>query len=911
MSPDRDPRPDPEALLREAAQEGRGRLKVFLGAAPGVGKTYAMLAAAAAARAAGTDVVIGVVETHGRADTAARVAGFETVARRRLTHQGRMIEEMDLDGLLARRPQLALVDELAHSNAPGSRHEKRYQDVEELLAAGIDVWSTVNVQHLESLNDVVASFTQVRVRETLPDRVIENAEIQVVDLPPDALIERLRAGKVYVPAEAARALDNFFSRTNLTALRELALRRAAQAIDAQLLDDLRARAAAGTWAAGERIVVAVGAQPGTDALVRAGKRLADALRGPWTVVHVETPHAPRPGSPAAARLAATMQLASQLGGQLATIPADSEVAGLARFAGEARATQLVIGTAARRRWWRVGASRTTADRLMRALPGVGLHLLPLGGTGGETAAGPDAGTRGASAPPRGPGWGSVQGYGVAALLIALVTLLGVSLLSTGGVADVGLLYLIPVLVAATRYGLRTGLAAGIASSLAYNFFFLPPLYTFTIRDPANLVTLCVLLGVALVGSQLAARVRDQALLAQRSAAQSRALAGFARLLTRASDAGEIAALLCSEVARLFGVQTVVLLPEGARLAVTAALPPAPELGAIEQAAARWAMDHHRPAGRGSDTLTAAEWRFEPLGAGARTAGVFGLARADAGEPVRSDQLPLLLSLIDQAALALERVGVEAERATVRSLRERDRLRSTLLSSVSHDLRTPLTTIIGTLAEIAPADADQAAQLATARGEAERLRRFVANLLDMARIEAGGLRLRIEPVDLAEAVAAAVAALARPLARHRVEIAVAPDLPLAAVDPQLFHQCLINLLDNAAKFADPGGVIRIAARGEGSGLAIDVIDDGPGLPDGAAALFERFARVEGSDRKGGTGLGLAIVRGFAEAMGLGVSAADRSDARGACFTIHLPAERLRAADAVGDGATGGAAEGAGA
>lgn len=913
MSPDHDPRPDPEALLREAAQEGRGRLKVFLGAAPGVGKTYAMLGAAAAARAAGTDVVIGVVETHGRADTAARVAGFETVARRRLTHQGRTIEEMDLDALLARRPQLALVDELAHSNAPGSRHEKRYQDVEELLAAGIDVWSTVNVQHLESLNDVVASFTQVRVRETLPDGVIENAEIQVVDLPPDALIERLRAGKVYVPAEASRALDNFFSRTNLTALRELALRRAAQAIDAQLLDDLRARAAAGTWAAGERIVVAVGAQPGTGALVRAGKRLADALRGPWTVVHVETPHAPRPGSPAAARLAATMQLASQLGAQLATIPADSEVAGLARFAGEARATQLVIGTAARRRWWRVGASRTTADRLMRALPGVGLHLLPLGGTGGEPAAtaATDAGAGAAPAPPRGRGWGSAPGYGVAALLIALVTLLGVSLLSTGGVADVGLLYLIPVLVAATRYGLRTGLAAGIASSLAYNFFFLPPLYTFTIRDPANLVTLCVLLGVALVGSQLAARVRDQALLAQASAAQSRALAGFARLLTRASEAEEIAALLCSEVARLFGVQTVVLLPEGARLAVAAALPAAPELGAIEQAAARWAIDHHRPAGRGSDTLTAAEWRFEPLGAGARTAGVFGLARADAGEPVRSDQLPLLLSLIDQAALALERVGVEAERATVRSLRERDRLRSTLLSSVSHDLRTPLTTIIGTLAEITPADAAQATQLATARGEAERLRRFVANLLDMARIEAGGMRLRIEPVDLAEAVAAAVAALARPLAPHRVEIAVAPDLPLAAVDPQLFHQCLINLLDNAAKFADPGGVIRIAARGEGSGLAIDVIDTGPGLPDGAAGLFERFARVEGSDRKGGTGLGLAIVRGFAEAMGLGVSAANRGDARGACFTIHLPAERLRAADAVEDGAGDGTRDGAGA
>lgn len=880
-------RPSPEAFLREAAQEGRGRLKIFLGAAPGVGKTYEMLGEAAQRAREGTDVVIGVVETHGRAETEALVHGFEIVPRRQVEYRGRTLDEMDLDAILARRPQLALVDELAHTNAAGSRHDKRYQDVEELLAAGIDVYSTVNVQHLESLNDVIASFTKVRVRETLPDRVIEEAEIQVVDLPPDALIARLKQGKVYLPAEATRALGNYFSKSNLSALRELALRRAAQAIDAQMLDYLRAHALTGNWAAGERVLVAVSELPGSDALVRAGKRLADALRGSWTVVHIETPRSRQFGDADHARLASALHLATQLGAQVATVPAESVLEGLRRFAEESRATQLIVGKSARSRWFEL-INGSVVDRLVRGTPGITVHVLPM-----------PASERVASVRPRrAPGaWGSATGYAVALLLTVLVTLLGVGIASSGRVVDVGLLYLVPVMYAATRHGLRTGLVTGVVASLAYNFFFIPPIHTFTIQDPANLVTVLVLLGVAGTSSQLAARLRDQALLARRSAAQNSSLAGFARQLTAAARRTEIAQLLCGEVARLLDVQTMLLLPQVGGLAIEAAVPAKTSLDAIEQAAARWAYEQNQAAGRGSDTLTAAEWLFQPVGASGAVLGVFAIARTDAREPIRSDQLPLLSSLIDQAALALERAGLEEEMAVVSRLQERDRLRSTLLSSVSHDLRTPLTTIIGMLGELRPMTEEQGEQIGAARSEAERLRRFVANLLDMARVEAGALTLHSEPVDLSDAVAAVLHELRRTLAGYRLEIDVPADLPLVAIDPQLFHQCLVNLLENAAKFAEPESEIAIRARMDGAGLAVDVLDQGPGLPLGAESrIFEMFARVEGSDRKGGTGLGLAIVKGFAEAMGLSVHAANRDGGDGARFTLFFPPDKLVSGEA---------------
>ncbi|MDB5725541.1 MAG: histidine kinase [Novosphingobium sp.] len=877
-----DDRPDPEALLRAAAQEGQGRLKVFLGAAPGVGKTYEMLSEGAALRSGGTDVVIGVVETHGRAETEAKVHGFEIIPRRRLQYQGHGLDEMDIDAVLARRPALVLVDELAHTNAAGSRHDKRYQDVEELLAAGIDVFSTVNIQHLESLNDVVASFTKVRVRETLPDRVLEQAEIEIVDIPPDELIERLKQGKVYIPEEATRALGHYFSKSNLSALREMALRRAAQAVDAQMLDYLRAHALAGPWAANDRLVVAVNEHPGAAELVRAAKRLADALRAPWTAVQIETPRNAGFTDAEQAQLAATMHLAAQLGGQVASVPAENVIAGLKRFAAEARATQLIVGKSLRSRWFELRHG-SVVDRLIRETPGIAIHVLPM-----EPAQ-----------PPREPrqsktgAWGPPSGYALSLALTALVTLFGASIFAEGSITNIGLLYLLPVMVAATRYGVRTGIVTGLASSLAYNFFFIPPTRNFTIQDPQNLITVLVLMIVAVVSSQLAARVREQAVLAQNSAAQNSSLAGFARQLTGIGNSEELGQLLCAEIGRLLDVNSILLMPSADGLALLAAFPPIAQLEALEQAASRWSFDNNQPAGRGSDTLTASEWLFHPIAAGGKALGVFGIARPDARAAIRSDQLPLLLSLLDQAGLALERIALEAEMATVTQLKERDRLRAALLSSVSHDLRTPLTTILGMLAEISPASDEQAEQLAVTRSEAERLHRFVANLLDMVRIEAGALHQTIEPVDLAEAVAAAVHDMRRVLHDHPIKLDVPPDLPLVLVDPQLFHHCLINLLENAAKYGDAGSSIGVSAQREPGGLRLLVLDQGPGLPAGEESrIFETFARIEGSDRKGGTGLGLAIVKGFAEAMGLTVEASNRPDASGACFAIRFAEAQLK-------------------
>lgn len=877
------PRPDPDALLRAAAREGKGRLKVFLGAAPGVGKTYEMLSDGAARRDAGIDVVIGVVETHGRRETEDKVHGLEVVPRKRIAYQGHILDEMDIDAILARKPALALVDELAHTNAPGSRHDKRYQDVEELLEAGIDVYSTLNIQHLESLNDLIASFTKVRVRETLPDRVIEDADLEIVDIPPDELIERLREGKVYVPEVATRALGHFFSKSNLSALRELALRRAAQAVDAQMLDYMRANAVGGTWAVNDRLVVAISEQPGALELVRAAKRLADALRAPWTAVHIETPRSTGFTDAENAQLAETIHLAAQLGAQVATVPATSVVEGLKHFAADARATQLIVGKSVRSRWFEMRHG-SIVDRLVRETPGLAVHVLPL------ELAPPQR-----SLPPGRPvsAWGAPSGYAVSLGLVLLVTLLGMAIFARGNITNIGLLFLIPVMVAATRYGLRTGIVTGLVSSLAYNFFFIPPTHTFTIEDPQNIITVLVLLGVAIVGSQLASQVREQALLAQASSAQNSSLAGFARQLTGISTTDELAQVLCAEVARLLDGNTIILIPEKDSLSIRASCPSGYKLELLDEAAARWTLDNNKPAGRGSDTLTASEWLFYPVGTASKVMAVFGLSRSDARAPIRSDQLPLLLSLLDQAGLALERIALEEEMSNLAHVRERDRLRHALLSSVSHDLRTPLTTILGSLKEIRATSPEQEQQLLATRSEAERLHRFVANLLDMVRIEAGSLHQSIEPVDLSEAVASALHDLGAALLDHPTHMKIPADLPFVLVDPQLFHHCLINLIENAAKYGQPGTPVTIAAHRDTHGLALSVEDEGLGIPEGQEKrIFETFTRIEGSDRKGGTGLGLAIVKGFAEAMGLEVCAANRSGGRGASFIIRFRPGQLR-------------------
>lgn len=876
-------RPSPDALLRAAAQEGRGRLKIFLGAAPGVGKTWEMLSDGRQRREAGVDVVVGVVETHGRRETEALVEGHEVIPRREIDHRGHSLGELDIDAVLERRPQLALIDELAHTNAPGSRHPKRYQDVEELLAAGIDVYSTLNIQHVESLNDVVASFTRVRVRETVPDSILELAEIEVVDIPPDELIERLKDGKVYIPHEATRALGHFFSKSNLTALRELALRRAAQAVDAQMLEHVRATALAGSFAVGERIVVAISEHPAAAGLVRAGKRLADALRAPWTVVHIETQRDRQFSDADRRQLADTLALASRLGAASASVPATDVVAGLRDFAREARATQIVIGKSARS-WWFELRHGSVVDRLVRSIGDVAVHVLP----SGEEARAPRR-VRVQSH------WGRADDYIWSLVSVAAMTVLGRVLLAEIDLGNIALLFLVPVMFAAATFGLRAGLFTAVAASLAYNFFFLPPTGTLTVSNPENVVSILVLLGVAVVTGQFAARVRAQADLAGSSARQNAALASFSRQLTVAADQDALMQAICAEVARLLDVRAVLLLPSPTGPALRAAYPPEDRLEQIEQAAAQWAIDNAQPAGRGSATLTASDWLFHPLraaaGSGRGVLGVLGIARDDAAEPIRSDQLPLLMSLLDQASIAFDRMALEEENLQSRQIGERDRLRSALLSSVSHDLRTPLTTILSAAQEMKRAPSDELTE--TIETEARRLNRFVANLLDMARVEAGALPMKPEATDLFDAVTGAVHDSRAALQGHEVQVQIVPDIPLVRLDPVLLHHCLINLLDNAGRYGDPGTPILVRCRRMPDALLLSVVDQGPGIPPGQEKrVFETFTRLEGSDRvRHGTGLGLAIVKGFAEAMGLSVEATNNEKTpdgkRGACFTLRIP------------------------
>lgn len=864
-----DARPSPDALLRLAAREGRGRLKIFLGAAPGVGKTFEMLREGAERLRDGLDVVVGVVETHGRAETEALVGPFEVLARRTVAQGGATLGELDLDALLARRPALALVDELAHSNAPGSRHAKRWQDVEELLDAGIDVYSTLNVQHVESLGDVVTSVTRVRVRETVPDRVLDSAELELVDLPPDELIDRLKAGKVYVPAEASRALGHFFSKANLSALRELALRRAALSVDRAMLDHLDGQALAGAFPAGERVLVAVSELPGADTLVRAGKRLADALRAPWQVAFVETPRAERFDAAARQRVADALQLASALGGTVATIPAETVADGLRQHVVATRATQLVIGKS-RRSWWFELRHGSVVARMLALADGPAVHVIP------AEQAGPRP--RGASGD---PGWGALPALALALLLVAVTTALGRAAELLIGAGGVDLLYLLPVVGAAWR-GVRSGLVAAVAAGLAYNFFFLPPLYTFTIADPHSLLTMFVLIGVALIVAGLTGRLQTRAAIGARSAQENAAVAAFGQALARVSDWQGTGEVVCAELSRLLGVSVAVMRPrDGALFRVAACPDDLPGLGAVEEAAAEWAWNRGEPAGAGTGTLAGSEWRFEPLRTTLGVLAVVGLVRADGGAPVDPRRAVLLSTLLGQAALAHERLRLEDDLREVTVLRERDRMRAALLSSIGHDLRTPMTGVAAAIDAVA-AEHPGSASVALARAEQARLRRFLDNLVEMVRLDTGAVQVALEPVDLTDACAAAVHDLRDVLAGREIVLGVPPDLPLVQADPRLLHHVLLNLIGNAVVHG--AGAIELIGESTPATVRLLVRDHGPGLRADVLDNLGAFGIASSSDRRGGTGLGLAIARSFSEVMAATLVAASTAD--GAVFEISF-------------------------
>ena len=741
-----------------------GKLKIFLGAAPGVGKTYAMLEAARRRLAEGCDVVAGVVETHGRVETEAMLAGIEAIPRRLVDYRERVLDEMDLDALLARHPQLALVDELAHSNAEGSRHPKRSNDVEELLAAGIDVYTTLNVQHVESLNTVVAQITRVRVRETVPDAILDRADdIEVIDLSPEDLIQRLREGKVYVPRQAERALRHFFSPGNLTALRELALRRTAQRVDDQLLAHMQSHAIAGPWAAGERVLVCVGHGGDTAGLVRHAKRVADRLHAPAVALHVETGRTAALDDRSRDGIAEALRLAGRLGMETVTVPtggrrvADDVLA----YAREHNVTQILIGKAKRPRWFEWLNGSVVFD-LVRRAGDISVHVIAVKADD-EAARGP----RGAlSAGFR------ISPYAGAAAMVAGA--LGVAELiepMLGG-TNIDLVFLTAVVGTAISSGLYPSLFAVVLSTLAFNFFFLPPLYTFTIADPSNVAALFFFTLVAVLVSNLTARVRSQATIAGARARTTESLYSFSRKLAACVGTDDVLWAMAYQIASMLKVRVVVLLPEAGRLAVRTGYPPEDELADKDLAAAQWSWERNTPAGRGADTLPGAPRYFAPLRTSSGPVGVVGLDSDETGPLLSPEQHRLFDALLDQGALAVERVSLAGDLDHARRLAETEKLRAALLTSISHDLRTPLASVLGAATTIrdfggAIDDAGRATLVGTIVEEAERLNRFIANLLDMTRLEAGAVAPNVSDNDVGEIVGAAMRRAASILAAVRL------------------------------------------------------------------------------------------------------------------------------------------------
>jgi two-component system, OmpR family, sensor histidine kinase KdpD len=896
-------RPDPDALLakvqREEAKSRRGRLKIFLGAAAGVGKTYAMLSAAQEKRAEQIDVVIGIVETHGRVDTAALLSGLEVLPLKAVEYRGTQLREFDLDAALGRKPALIIVDELAHTNAPGSRHPKRWNDVEELLNAGIDVYTAVNVQHLESLKDVVTGITQIQVAETVPDTVFDQAdEVELVDLPPDELLERLREGKVYLPQQAERAIRNFFRKGNLIALRELSLRRTAERVEEQMRDYREDQGIRDVWQAGERLLVCIAPGPSAEQLIRAGRRLAAALHAEWTVVYVETPQLQQ--LPAAARDAILdhLRLAERLGAVTATLSGPEMSTEILEFARRQNITKIVLGRPSRTGWrrWLLGS---LVDTIVRQAGDIDVYLL--GSEGGDTAFARRAAQPllnrsriylGVSDAAKGPPKRRYLGYIWSVVVVAICT--GIAALMTPffELLNVVMAYLLGVVVVAARFGRGPSVLTAVLGVAAFDFFFVPPQWTFAVSDTQYLITFGVMLVVGLIISNLTAGMRLQARVAGYREQRMAALYAMSRELAAARGEQNIVSIGVRHISEVFLSQVVILLPSSnGRIEYPRGQSVNGSLHGADLAVAQWVFDHGQPAGLGTDTLPAAEAYYLPFTGSSERLGVLTILPANLRRVFVPEQQRLLETFANQVALAIERVRLAEQAHGAQVHAESERLRNALLSAISHDLRTPLAAIVGAASSLV-ADGDRLGREAarelsqTIHDEAQRMTGLVSNVLDMARLQAGAVRLNRQWYPVEEVVGSVLTRMSKRLEDRPVNIDLPRDLPLVWLDGVLIEQVLVNLLENAIKYTPRGTAIEISAAATPDEVVVSVADHGPGVPPGKEEqVFDKFYRVAEESSQSGVGLGLTICRAIVEVHGGRIWVENRPQG-GAVFRFSL-------------------------
>ena len=896
-------RPDPDALLARVRKQEQtqqaARLKIFFGASPGVGKTYAMLSEAREKRAANIDVLIGVVETHGRSDTEALCTGFEVLPRRQLEYRGVTLHEFDIDAALARKPAIILMDELAHTNAPESRHAKRWQDVIELLDAGIDVFTTVNVQHIESLNDVVAQITNVVVRETVPDSILERAdEIELIDLAPEELLQRMQEGKVYMPDRAAAAVQGFFRKGNLIALRELALRRTAERVDAQMQRYRTDKSISTVWATRERVLVCIGSSDIAPRLVRAGRRLASALGAPWLVLYVETPAEIRQPEPERERVVQALRLAEQLGAETITLAGTAVAEEILALARQRNITKIIVGKPNNPRWREI-VFGSTIDALIRGSGEIDVYVI----SGDETTPAPLLRQIETTSD-----WNK---YVVAAVITGLVTGLGLfirGLFQSYAEANLIMAYLLTVIGTAVWIGRGPSILVALLSVLAFDYFFVPPFNTFAVSDTQYLLTFAVLLITALIVSTLTYRLRRQAEVSRLRERRTASLYAFSRELASVRGYEALLRATVRHVAETFESQIVVLLPPngaqkvqpwgnttgwwGEQIDKQMIFGPDDK----EQGVAQWVHEHGQSAGLGTNTLPSSRSLYLPLLGARGGVGVLGVRPKQAVRAFSPDQLHLLETFANQTALAIERARLANETEQIHVQIETERLRNTLLSSVSHDLRTPLATITGSASSLLDQQLPPVTQRELTQSiydEADRLNRLVSNLLDMTRLESGAARVQREWQALDEVISTALARTDRQLAYHNVHVDLPPEMLLVPLDAVLIEQVLINVLENAAKYAPPASPIEVRAYATARdgrtapAAIIEIADRGPGLPPGdEARMFEKFYRAPNNGTSNGAGLGLAIASGIMNAHGGSISAENRAGG-GAIFRITIP------------------------